>query len=179
VDVSIDGAQSARFACADGFKVPGVQTPYLTAGTHTIEFTALSDSGYPYYRFSGSLQTVSNDPISAEYRLAWAVGGAAVRWELTNGSTGLSCSGAGVTQMNVNFKDSAGNWVYGSGDLQACDAAPIVYNFLLPGTYRVFISGTGPGGNYYSNGNNPPTLTVTAGQFVGPESALPVTMWRQ
>ncbi len=181
VEISIDGqTPPGSFACEDGFTMQGVQTPYLTPGTHQIEFLGLSSSGYPYYRYTGTLQTQNGNPVYAEYRLAWNVGGAAIKWQLTDGSIGRDCTSGGVSSMSINFQDASGNWVYGnSGDNQACNAAPVVYNYLLPGTYRVFIRGTGPGGTYLSNGATPPTLTVRAGEFVSADAALTVTMYRQ
>ncbi len=180
VDITIDG-DTARFNCSEGFKQPGVQTPYLQPGSHSITFVGLSADSYPYYRYNGTLVTRAGDPVSAEYNLAWGVGGAAFKWQLTNGSTGQTCGSSGVTTMSINFKDASGNWVYGgTGDAQDCTAAPIVYSYLQPGTYAVFIEGRGAGGILYrSNGDYPPMVTVQAGQFVGPESAMTVTLLRQ
>lgn len=175
VDVRIDGATEARFDCESGFLEPGVRTPFLQAGSHYVEITAMNASEYVYYRFEGQLVTFSGDPVSADYKLPWAVGGTAISWQLTNGSLGLTCGQAQVQTVTVNFQDMQGNLVYGSsGDAQACDAAPIVYSFLKPGTYRVFVKGYGPNGiTYLSNAQNPPLVTVVAGQF--PTAAQAVT----
>jgi hypothetical protein len=177
VDVSIDGARSVRYACNQGFGMGQVQTPYLSAGTHSIELTAKSEDDYPYYSYRGSLQTYAGSPISAEYSLKWAVGGVALRWSFSGGQ---SCTGAGVQTMTLNFEDSAGNLVYGpTGDVQACDSAPIVYNYLLPGSYRVYIQGTGPGGTFLSDTRYPVTVTVRAGQFVTEANAVTVPLYKR
>lgn len=179
VDVSIDGTSIGEFACSSGFTQPGVQTPFLNAGSHSIYIVAMTSNRYPMYEYSGTLQTFTGGPVAADYALNWAVGGAALKWQLTNGSVGQTCAQAGIQTMSINFQDEQGYMVYGtSGDIQACDAAPITYDFLQPGTYRVFIQGTGPGGTYSSNYQSPPTITVTAGQFVPREQALNVTLYK-
>ncbi|MBI3180867.1 MAG: hypothetical protein HYZ28_01850 [Myxococcales bacterium] len=179
VDVSIDGSQPQRFQCATGQSQPGAQTAFLNAGSHSITLWGLGSGGYLYYRFDGTLQTFAGAPVSAEYGLGWAVGGTAVKWQLTNGSYGLTCAQAGIQTMSVNFMDAQGNMVYGTaGDTQACDAAPIVYNYLQAGTYKVFIKGTGTGGTYLSNAQNPPVLTVQAGVFVTAQQAVNVQLFK-
>ncbi len=179
VDVSIDGAAYLRYSCAAGFNPPGVQSPFLASGNHTIDLVAVSASNYPMYRFTSGLQTTAGAPVAADYGLHWAVGGTAIKWQLTNGTNGYSCSQAGVQTMSINFQDSAGNMVYGtSGDSQLCDAAPIVYSFLKPGTYRVFIRGTGPGGTYLSNAQTPPTVTVNAAEFPTAQQASTVQLFK-
>ncbi len=180
VDVSIDGSDFQRYDCRAGQSNPGVQTPFLKAGTHRIYIEAVTSSGYPLYRYDGSLQTFAGQPVSAEYRLNWGVGGTAVKWQLTNGSVGQTCSQASVQTMSINFMDERGQLVYGSqGDIQACDSAPIVYNYLQPGTYKVFIKGTGPNGVVYlSNASNPPVVVVRAGEFVSAQQAITVQLFR-
>ncbi|MGQ0507994.1 MAG: hypothetical protein ACT4TC_22040 [Myxococcaceae bacterium] len=181
VDVSIDGAAATRYNCTAGFGTQGVRTPLLAAGSHTVEMIAVSADEYPYYRFTGGLTTFSNNPIFAEYDLDWAVGGAAIRWHLTDGAVGESCYSSGVNTVYINFKDTNGNWVYGTnGDAQSCDGAPIVYNYLLPGVYRVYVQANGFGGAVYrSNQLNPPTITVNEGDFVDEQMAVTVNVYRQ
>ena len=57
----------------------------------------------------------------------------------------------------------------------------MVYSFLQPGTYQVFVSGTNSGAtiNYKSNYAAPPTVTVAAGVFPSGSQALNVTMYKQ
>lgn len=175
VDVAIDGVLVPNpFKCTDGFSQPGVSTPFIAAGTHSIDLQALSAGGYLMYRYTGTLQTFAGAPVSADYLFAWAVGGASVKWQFTDGSVGVSCSSGGISTVWVNFKDSAGKLLYGvDGDPQACNAAPVPYNFLPPGTYQVIVAASGYGGSVYrSNTTTPPLVTVTAGVF---SSSVPVT----
>lgn len=178
VDVSIDDGAYARFNCADGFVQPGVTTPYLAPGQHRISLRAVNADGYPYYQFDGWLQTFAGNPVGADYQMTWAVGGAGVSWQLTNGSVYQTCQQAGVTDVYVNFRNAQGEYLYpGAGDRQSCAAAPVFYDFLLPGTYSVYVEGHGPGGVVYeSNGQSPPVVTVEAGQF--PDGSIAVQMFR-
>lgn len=180
VDVSIDDGEWERFYCTEGFSEPGISTPYLMPGTHVISLVASNADGYPYYRFDGQLQTFAGNPVGAQYHLNWAVGGAAVKWQLTNGSVAQTCAQAGVSEVYVNFADADGNFVYeGAGDVQSCNAAPVIYSFLLPGTYTVFVQAVSNTGMYASNMNHPPVISVKAGQFVDASGAINVQMFRE
>ena len=57
--------------------------------------------------------TAGNDVFETT-TLDWAVGSLPVKWTFSNGVTTVNCAQAGVTSMNVNFRDSAGNLVYGN-----------------------------------------------------------------
>ena len=83
-----------------------------------------------------------------------------------------TCAQAGVQTISVNFQDSSGTLIYGAaGDPQPCTGAPILYNALLPGSYRVFVQGAGTGGTYRSSSQNPPSISIVAGQFVDATSS--------
>lgn len=177
VDVTIDGT-TTRYPCETGQSTPGAQTPYLSAGTHTVLFNAIDATGYSYYRAASSLQTFAGAPVSAHYDLLWGVGGAAIGWTFTNGTTAWDCGQDSISTVYVNFEDAQGNLVYGSaGDAQVCTAAPIVYNYLQPGTYKVYLLAQGTQYNYRSNSSAPPTITVTAGQFVTAGQAITINMY--
>lgn len=179
--VSIDGATPTRIDCTLGFGTnPGVQTPFLNAGQHTIELTGVNATGYAYYRVTSTLTTRGGAPISSEYSLLWAVGGVAVKWSLTDGSVGQTCAQAGVTDIYINFVDAQGNLVYGSqGDPKPCTAAGVEYPFLKPGTYRVRMIAAGTGNRLYeSNYTSPPAVTAVAGQFASMSSAVNVQLFR-
>jgi hypothetical protein len=180
VTVRIDNGAPTTFNCADGTYGGGVQTPYLSAGFHSIEFTATDSTGYTLYRFTGDLQTFAGNPVAVDYELYWAVGGTAVEWRLFDSTTERTCSTANIQWMTVNFKNlSTGKWIYGSqGNVQPCNGAPIVYNFLPPGRYSVYIYGEGTGGYYSSSSQNPVTVTVVAGEFVSEFDAVSVNMYR-
>ncbi len=167
VDIRIDQGAPERASCSQGFVQPGFQTGLLTPGAHQIELVGMDPSDYPYYRYVGTLQIVSGSPVSASYRFDWNIGGVSVSWQLLNGSMSQTCAQAGVQTISINFQDSSGALIYGTaGDPQPCTGAPILYNALLPGTYRVFVQGAGAGGTYRSNNQNPPIINIVAGQFV-------------
>jgi hypothetical protein len=179
VDVSIDGAPWVRYACSEGTSEAGAQTPMLDSGRHSIELVAIDSLGYDWYAARSVLDTRVGQPSAAEYSLQWSVGGAAVGWQLTDGSYGESCWQAGVDSVYVNFEDEAGNMVFeGSGDLHPCDASLLLYT-LRPGSYRVFVTATGPyGALYVSNEANPPVVYIDAGVFPDESWATTVQLYR-
>lgn len=181
VDVTIDGVTTQNVDCNAGQSSSGWSTPYLNAGTHSIQIVARDQYGYAYYRYSGSLQTFSGAPVSSNYALQWSVGGTAVKWSITDNSVAQTCGQAGINTVYVNFQDAQGNWIYGNtGDPQPCNSTGVVYNYLQAGTYRLYISAHGSGtSGYESNTSNPPVVTVTAGQFLADSSgAVNVQMFR-
>lgn len=175
VDVSIDGGAWARLSCTEGSGTNQVRSPFLSPGSHSIAFIGVGSGGQHYYYTHGTLETRAGSPISASYQLR-PVGGLAVRWELLDGTVRKTCTQAGVTGVTINLQNVAtGELVYGTaGDAQRCDGAPILYNYLEPGNYRVYIRGTGPGVFYTNENNSPPTLTVRA--FEPKSSADAVTL---
>jgi hypothetical protein len=176
VDIIIDD-QAGTFDCAQGQSAQGVQTLPLAPGSHYIEFIAYTTVGVPLYYFNGELRTQAYNPVSATYNL-YAVGGASISWRLSDGSVTFDCP-ASNPDVYVNFQDSAGNWVYpGLGDGHACSTKPIVYKFLRPGYYKVFLYTKVGTIEYRSNSNIAP-IEVRAHQFPGPAGALEVTMYRQ
>lgn len=179
VYASIDGAEYTPLDCIDGQGAPGVQTPMLNPGLHNISLVATNAANKEYYRFEGNLQTFNGSPVSADYAMNWAVGGAAIKWSLTNGQIAQTCAQAGITNVGINFMDSKGALFYGvTGDSQPCNASSVTYSFLPPGTYQVFVWGSG-NGQYSSNTAAPPTITVSAGVFPSGSGALNVQVFRQ
>ena len=176
VDIVIDGGTTQRANCSAGFSQLGFRIADLPAGLHQIELRGVDINNFPVYRFVGTLQTYSGSPISASYGLLWNIGGASISWQLVNGGVIQSCDQAGVDTVIVNFRDSSGGLVYGSGDSQPCTGAPILYNGLLPDRYQVVLSATSRSGvRYSSSDTNPPTVSVTAGVFVDANST-PLTV---
>jgi hypothetical protein len=167
VEVSIDNGEKTRLPCEDGIGGKQVSSPFLAPGPHTIEFVGLnvtSSGATPYYYRSGTLTTQANSPISVSYNL-WAVGGMSLRWDLFDGSLKKTCEQAGVTGVRINMRDRVtGKLVYGDdGDAQPCKSDFVVlYKYLRPGQYEVFIRGMSGSQVTYTNESNPPTLTVTA-----------------
>jgi hypothetical protein len=181
VELSLDEGITARYPCAAGERLPGAMTPFVPPGSHALSLWALDADGYELFHFQGALQTFGGAPVAAEYRLGWSVGGAPVRWQLTDGSLAQSCAQAGIDTVWVNFQDAQGSLLYGpSGDAQPCSGAPIYYDYLPPGTHRVFLQGTGPGGRVYlSSASAPPSVTVVAGEFARPTDAVLVQLFRR
>lgn len=180
VDVRIDDGDWERFDCALGFEQPGIQTAFLEPGVHRIEMVALDSTWlYPTHSFIGTLTTSANAPVASDYQLQWEVGGASIAWELRDSHGALSCGQAGISWVAVHLMDEQGNWIYGStGDVHGCTSAPIVYNYLAPGTYRVYLEASGPDGYYFlSNDAAPPVLTVQAGVFPTAGGALEIAMY--
>ncbi|MHB8873393.1 MAG: hypothetical protein ACYC8T_06870 [Myxococcaceae bacterium] len=180
VEVIIDGAAPLRFACANGFSQPGVQTPYLATGTHTIDLRAYDrpdQDGYLIFRKVSTLTTSGGAPVSSDYLLDYAIGGAAIGWNISEASVARTCSQAGIGTVVVNFKDSQGNWVYPAGDVENCTAEPLQYNYLSPGTYKVYVNADGAGGTKWAV-QTPPTIVVTAGVFPPLSGALVVQLAR-
>ena len=185
VDVRIDGKGDwTRFACEDGFGARQITSPYLTPGSHSLEFVGVKVSGTtetPYYYRKGTLETSAGAPVSVSYTLN-AVGGLSLRWELINGSLSKTCAEAGVSSVNINLLDSSGAWVYGTaGDVQPCTGAPILYRFLKAGGYKVYIRGINASGQvlYSNENNNPPTLTVKAFEQKAEKDAVTIFLRNQ
>ena len=180
--MTIDNGAPISVACTLGFGTnPGVATPFLSAGQHTIELTGVDSTGYAFYRVLSTLTTRAGSPVTSEYSLAWAVGGTAVKWSITDGSIAQTCAQAGVTDIYVNFVDAQGNLVYGSqGDPSPCTSSGVEYQFLKPGTYGVRMIAAGTMGRLYqSNYSSPPTVTVKAGEFALMSSAINVQLFKQ
>jgi hypothetical protein len=180
VDVRIDGGNWSRLDCAQGSGGNRVTTPYVTQGEHTVEFIGVGSDSKPYYYTVGTLTTQTGNPISASYRIE-AVGSLALRWDLIEGSVAKTCSQAGVTTVTIHLRDEAtGTYLYGNtGDSHPCTGAPIIYRYLKPGDYRVYVRGTGSGGFYTNENNNPPTMKVTAFEQKTDADAFTTYLYRQ
>jgi hypothetical protein len=182
VDVTLDNRKAVNFPCIEGQRTPGLQTPDLEPGSHFIEFIARDYNGVPLYYFNGELVTQAYNPVSASYDL-YAVGGAAISWRFSDGSVTMGCNQidpSRTMEVGINFQDTAtGEWVYGAmGDWKECLAAPITYQILRPGTYRISLYAKKDGVEYRSNSNMAP-IVVRAHQFPPASQALEVTMFRQ
>jgi len=194
VEVQIGSLAPDVFNCADGWRAnPGARTRAVTPGTHPVQIRAgiRSSSGsiYVLYRYSGNIVIGSGTANFQEYNLGWAVGGVVLSWRFTRdgGSTIRNCASAGVTAMRINFQDVAtGAVLYGSfdntstWDSQLCDDTVSVtrYDYLPPGTYRIYIMGSGSGGTYYSNASPAPQSTVQVGVFPANSAAVNVLLYQ-
>ncbi|AKJ06616.1 hypothetical protein ATI61_105402 [Archangium gephyra] len=169
IRAQIDGGEWVTLNCADGMANGGVETPWLADGTHTIQMVAYGRDragrdDLPLYNTSGRFSTSAGSPRSESFQF-FAVGGMSLRWELWDSSTTRrTCAEAGLTGMVINLRHrETDTLVYGSaGDPQSCTGAPILYQFLKPGTYEVYIRGMKGSVVAYSNEDLPDVLTVTA-----------------
>lgn len=168
VKVSVDGGDWVTLNCQDGMTNGGVSSPYLAPGTHTLSLVAygrdsMGRDGMPLYNSQGTFTTTSGSPTSQTFKF-YEVGGISVRWELLDGSVYRSCAEAGLTGMTINLRDRAtGALVYGTaGDPQPCTGAPILYQFLKPGSYEVYIRGMIGSSVAYTNESAPTVVTVNA-----------------
>ncbi|QRK04017.1 hypothetical protein JQX13_27450 [Archangium violaceum] len=168
VKASIDGGEWVTLNCADGMTNGGVETPWLEDGTHTIDLVAYGRDragrdGMPLYSTQGTFVTSAGSPRSESFRF-YEVGGMSLRWELWDGYDFVNCAEAGLTGMSINLFDKAtGKFVYGTvGDPQPCTGAPVLYQFLKPGSYDVYIRGMKGSTILYTNEDAPTTVTVWA-----------------
>jgi hypothetical protein len=179
VDVRVDDGAWTRIDCARGHGANSIQTPYLEPGEHFLEFVAVDANGNPWYYYSGLIVTQAGAPTSHTASM-WAIGGASIRWDIFAGSQRLSCSQARISEVRINFIDVfTGELVYGLfGDGHGCNDAPVVYEFLRPGRYKVEVYARASDGFEYKTPQNGPVVDVIAHQFPGPDSALPVPLVR-
>ncbi len=176
VDVMFENGDSGNFDCWEGQGGNHIQTDYLAPGFHYVEFFGLDRHALPQYYFGGEIETWAGQPTSHTAEL-WAIGGAAIRWELRSfGGRPMNCGEAGVDRVGINFLNLATNqWVYGDvGDWHGCNDAPVTYEYLRPGRYAVDVYGRARDGREFITPNPLPVIDVVAHQFPGPNSALPV-----
>ncbi len=171
VDVSINGALIRSAACSEGFSANGVFISGITAGNNILTLAARDANGFFYYRSDRTLVVTAGNDVFETTTLDWAVGSLPVKWTFSNGVTTLNCAQAGVSSMNVNFRDSAGNLVYGNNGVDVpCvngnGKQGTVFPYLYAGTYELFLQAYGTGGVlYHTNLNTAPLVTVTPGTF--------------
>jgi hypothetical protein len=154
--------------CAAGQTSPGIVTPSLEPGQHTLRLVAygydtLGRNNMPLYDLYGTFTTQRGEPVSVQFGF-FAVGGISLRWDLLDGTQYRSCTEAGVSQVVVNLLDLATNTlVFGNaGAAFSCNAAPVVNQFIKPGDYKVFIRGYAGTAMTYTNEGSPTNLTVRA-----------------
>lgn len=168
IKAQIDNGEWVTLDCADGMTNGGIETPWLEDGTHSIYLVAYGRDragrdGMPLYTTQGTFVTSAGSPRSETFGF-FEVGGMSLRWELWDGSVKRTCAEAGLTGMVINLKNKAtGELVYGAaGDPQSCTGAPILYQYLKPGQYEVYIRGMKGTTLAYTNEDLPDVLTVEA-----------------
>ncbi|RKH58906.1 hypothetical protein [Corallococcus aberystwythensis] len=179
VDARVDDGAWARFNCNEGSQGRNVETPELAPGQHYLEIVAIDSLERPLYYYGGGFTSQAGIPASITAN-TWIIGGAAVGWQLYEGSTPLSCAQAGVSEVGLNFQDiHTGEWVYGdAGQWFACNEAPAIFEFLRPGEYFVSFRASGTGGRSYASASNLAPIRVYAHDFPGVNDARPAPMYR-
>ncbi|KFE64344.1 hypothetical protein DB31_2138 [Hyalangium minutum] len=138
VEVLLDGLAPHSAPCTAGQTPPGLQTPYLAPGLHSIELIARASSGQPLYTYRGGLTTRAYDPVSADYSLAALtaqLGDVTFLWTFN----GLRCDQArDVYGVNITIPGEvlSNNGRYactssGVDGITLHDFAPGSYNFTL------------------------------------------------
>lgn len=180
VDVRVDDGDWTRIDCARGHGANSIQTPFLDPGEHALEFVALDRDELPIYYYNGLIVTQAGAPTSHTASM-WAIGGASIRWDIVGNGSTLSCSQARISEVRINFVDVfTGESVYGIfGDGHGCNDAPVVFEFLRPGRYRVDITARSSDGRDFLSPDDGPLIDVLAHRFPGPNDALVVPIFRQ
>lgn len=173
VDARVDDGSWARFDCYQGSEGRSVSTPELAPGQHYLEVVAMDVRERPLYYYGGGFTAQNGVPASVTAN-TYVIGGAAVGWQLYEGSVKLSCSQAGVSEVGINFRDErTGEWVYGSeGQWFGCNESPAIFEFLRPGDYFVSFRAAGTGNRAYESRSDLPRIRVNAHDFPGVPDAL-------
>ena len=138
VEVLLDGLPPHTVPCFEGQATPGLQTPYLAPGLHSIELIARAPTGQPLYFYKGGLTTRAYDPVYASYNLLpppsqpgdvtflWTFGGR--RCDQARDVYGVNITIPGeALANNGKYACSTG----GVDGITLHDFAPGTYNFTL------------------------------------------------
>lgn len=153
---------------AEGFRV---QLPH--DGVHQVAVHGMDEYGYTYYSAYSTISAWSGGVAVWDEMLPWAVGTAAVDWDLIVSGVERACEDVGVVQVSVNFADEYGV-LYGEyiedGPLFRCDEYGMYNEFLPAGDLAVYVAGFNAAGalTFLSDEENPPVVTVEAGWFCAP-----------
>lgn len=167
IKASFDNGEWLNLNCAGGMTGAGVPSPYLQPGNHTVHLIAYGwdkadRENVPLYNVLGTFETRAGSPNSVQFKF-FELGGMSLRWQLWDGYANAykTCAEAGLTGMTINLRDTVtGELVFGTnGDPQSCTGAPVVYQFLKPGNYEVYIRGYTGDTRVYTN-ENAATKTV-------------------
>lgn len=176
VDIVVDNGTPVTVNCADGATSPGVLIQNLTPGTHTLDVMARNADNFYYYRTVTQVGIYAGGASAQQISLQWIVGSATLKWSFSNGVTQLNCAQAGVVgDIAITLRDRSDN-------TDTPLSVPCLNNgvqgvqipFVYYGEYEVFLAAVGTGGvEYRSDWNNPPTVTVEAGEFPQVDNPTP------
>lgn len=171
--LDVGGVDEPVIPCEFGTSVEGFRVQLPHDGVHQVEIYAMDEYGYTYYSTASSVASWSGGVTEWDEVIPWAVGTAAVDWDLIMGGVERTCEFAGVDMVSVNFADSYG-LLYGEfiedGELFECDEYGMYNEFLPAGTFDVYVAGLDAFGDviFLSDENVPPVVTVEAGYFCAP-----------
>lgn len=174
IDITVDGAsQPTTAVCSAGLYNPGVAQLQgvaltLTPGNHTIQIDARDQGNIYYYRKVSSFTVNAAETTQQIFSLDWLVGTVPIRFGFSNGFTQLSCIQAGVTEVQVTFRD-AQNTDYTQNVPCSLNGIDGYTPYIYAGTYTVFVAAIGTGSAQYNNfrATSPaqPVVTSQAGVF--------------
>ncbi|MCI0574210.1 MAG: hypothetical protein L0Y66_26060 [Myxococcaceae bacterium] len=183
VQILVDGQWRDVVPCEWGQTGPGFRVALPSSGQHEIYLAAVSEDGFRYYDYFGYVNGFTDQTVSADYSLLWAVGGRTVQWQLYNGVQAVTCGQAGVSQVWVYFWNTqTGAYEYEPGYGQPWDCSrDDAFVYLPPGHYQVDVFDRPRdvplgSGSYSSSYQNPEDITVAAGVF--PALPLEVPVYR-
>jgi hypothetical protein len=165
VSISVDNGAWVDLTCEEGMTTMGTKSAPMEPGTHTIRMVAYgrdqyNRDGLPLYTTQGTMTLPRSGSIFVSYKF-FEVGGMSLKWKLWDGFAGKfkDCTEAGLSGVRINLIDMSNNTpIFGdAGEAYACTAAPVVYQYLKPGRYKVFIRGMAGSTMSYTNENDAPT----------------------
>lgn len=176
--LDIGGVSEPVIPCHLGTSQQGFRVELPHAGVHQLEIYAMDETGYAYYSHVGTVSAWSGGVAVWDEELSWAVGTAAVDWDLIVGGIARTCAEAGVVEVSVNFADQYG-LLYGEyiedGPVFDCREYGMYNEFLPAGRLDVYVAGLDATGlvTFLSDEVEPPSLVVEAGYFCAPNAPPP------
>lgn len=182
VVLTIDGVATS-YDCTAGLSPAQITTPALTLGSHALQLDAVGADGTVWASKQLTLDVTCGCHPSQTYELPWVVGSAAVDWiffDASHRNPTTSCDVALVDALSLNFQAADGSWLFAdevgnpAHDHFGCaeSSGLALYRALPPGTYSVYLDGTGSCGNYAEYpGQACYQATVEAGVFLTRESS--------
>lgn len=178
IDITIDDAPTptTTAVCTAGLFNPGNTTSVqgvgytLTPGVHKIQIDARDQANIYYYRKVSNFTVNAGETTQQVFSLDWLVGTVAIRFGFSNTITQLNCAQAGVTEVQITFRDTT------NPQLEYVQNVPCSFQgidgytpYIYAGTYQVFVAAVGTGGAQYNNfrATSPaqPIVTAQAGVF--------------
>ncbi|MBL8909726.1 MAG: hypothetical protein JNM17_03375 [Archangium sp.] len=189
IDITLDNAttvtttstcNAALYNPNNTTSAQGVQFT-LTPGQHTIQIDARDAANIYYYRKVSTFTVNAAETTQQIFSLDWLVGTVPIRFGFSNTITQLNCAQAGVTEVQITFRDTT------TPTIEYVQNVPCTLNgidgytpYIDAGTYQVFVAAIGTGGAQYNNfrATSPaqPIVTAQAGVFPALQSNSTLTI---